>query len=79
MTTLHHTTTVTAADLNLADQKILCKGGRTGTKIHFAFIGSSVLDCGTWVKHDVRHFKVTSASVENLCDKCFAGAEEVTA
>jgi hypothetical protein len=61
---------VTAAELGLPENRILVNGGRSGRKVHVAQPGSSVLGCGKWVRHDVRHFQVSSAHVSALCEKC---------
>ena len=60
------------------DGAILCKGGRTGRKVHMANPGSSVTSCGHWMKHLAVHFKVDDDSLANrqahkphLCERCF--------
>jgi hypothetical protein len=63
--------------------RIFCRGGRTGQKIHRASAGSSVLDCGIWLKADVGHFALKPADVQRanaarLCERCF-GASEIAA
>ena len=65
------------ANYNPAD-RIFCRGGRTGQKVHKAHPGSSVLDCGHWLKGAASYFKVSNASPESqekfkgrLCEKCF--------
>ena len=61
---------------------IICRGGRTGKKLHAAHPGSSVLNCGHWLKVAANHFKVADLTPERkkyyaeskahvLCEKCF--------
>jgi hypothetical protein len=52
---------------------ILCKGGRTGTKVHLAFAGASGSNCGHWFKYAVGNFKVTAVQADKMvrCEKCF--------
>jgi len=60
---------------------IICRGGRTGHKLHLAYTGSSVLHCGHWLKTSAVHFKVdvyNATTLEQrinsralLCEKCF--------
>lgn len=55
--------------------QILCNGGRSGVKVHSATSGSTVTDCGTWLKAATRHYRLrqsaTSVSPKNFCEKCF--------
>ena len=60
---------------------IICRGGRTGRKLHAAFAGSSCLNCGHWLRASASYFKVAELTKENvekfrakgyeMCEKCF--------
>jgi hypothetical protein len=53
---------------------IVCRGGRSGKKIHLAAKGSTVLNCGKWLKTSVTHFEISKtyrAPLGQLCEKCF--------
>ena len=66
---------------NIFKDNIICRGGRTGRKLHQSSKGSSVLFCGHWLKANAIHFKVADYSSEkvlqlreegySLCEKCF--------
>lgn len=61
-------------------RRIFCRGGRTGKKIHRSSTGSSVLDCGIWLKANCAHFEIRPqdmqrAQAKNLCEKCFSAYE----
>lgn len=61
-------------------RRIFCRGGRTGRKIHRSSTGSSVLDCGIWLKANCSHFEIRPADMQraqakNLCEKCFSAYE----
>lgn len=61
-------------------RRIFARGGRSGRKIHRASAGSSVLDCGIWLKSDVGRFALSAADVQranpqNLCERCFSAGE----
>lgn len=74
--------TVTAADFftpeQVEDGAILARGGRTGKKVHLGAKGSSTTRCGHWTKHDLRHYRVSEARVEDLCVRCIAPTEFLT-
>lgn len=63
---------LTRADQTVIAQ-IFCRGGRTGTKVHVSYSGSSCLGCGHWCKHIVDNWKVTAAQADTMtrCEKCF--------
>ena len=57
--------------------EIICRGGRTGTKLHISHEGSSTAQCGHWFKANCINFKIEEAtdeailrSIENFCSKC---------
>lgn len=53
--------------------KILVRGGRSGQFMHLAYSGSSCTDCGHWLRHSAKTFKVAAHTVrvDRLCAKCF--------
>lgn len=60
-------------------QRILVRGGYTGTKLHSGMVGGSSLGCGHWTKASITNFMVADnidtetleAAKSNLCEKCF--------
>jgi hypothetical protein len=48
---------------------------RTGTKVHKGSPGSSVTNCGVWLRTNGSRYKVIPAMVNsaNLCEKCYPG------
>jgi hypothetical protein len=65
-------TSVLSGDRTITN--IFCRGGRTGTKVHIAYSGSSCLGCGHWCKHLVNNWQVTAAQADKMtrCEKCFS-------
>jgi hypothetical protein len=70
-----------AGELGKTSPTIFCRGGRTGSKLHLSSPGSSVLNCGHWLKASASHFQLPVATalvwIDNskgsvLCEKCFA-------
>lgn len=70
--TEYNLTTLKRADETVIAQ-IFCRGGRTGTKVHIAYSGSSCLGCGHWCKYIVDIWKVTEEQADKMtrCEKCF--------
>ena len=56
---------------------IVCRGGRTGAKLHLAHKTSSGLRCGRWIKAQAHHYearidnKADDEVCNNACEKCF--------
>ncbi len=62
--------------------EILCRGGRTGRKVHSAHAKSSSTRCGHWLKTHASRFRVSALTADaveragkNLCQSCFPNPE----
>lgn len=58
--------------------EIKTRGGRTGRKIHRAYIGSSVLACGHWLRVSAQYFRVPDET-KVTCENCMTYADKIAA
>jgi hypothetical protein len=80
MATTTPTTDSNAAISGLVRDIVVIKtrGGRTGRKIHRAYIGSSVLGCGHWLRVSATYFRVPDET-KVTCENCMTFTEKVAA
>ena len=68
---------------NISNDRVICRGGRSGTKVHLATSkNSSVTQCGLRLRGQARHFLVGADTTairthvqKVLCEKCFGPVE----
>lgn len=62
-------------DYKLGEGEIICRGGKSGKKVHTAFAQASQTRCGKWLGVLCRYFQVSPIQADRMqrCESCFSG------